>query len=73
MVEPSVTSISYSTNERQLSTSVPTAPLESPRDHQPYLESGYILPDNLTKDGPPSYAEAISIPKTKEMCNKIGN
>ena len=71
MVEPSVTSISYSTNERQLSTSVPTAPLESPRGHQPYSESGYISPDMVTKDDPPSYAEAISTqnsprPGTKE-------
>ena len=72
-VETSVPSISYSTNEGQLATSLPTAPLDSPRDHQPYLESGYILPDILTKDDPPSYAEAISMPETKEICNKIGN
>ena len=51
--------------------SVPTAPLESPREHQPYSESGYIFADSTTKDDPPSYAEAISTqnsphPGTKE-------
>ena len=40
--------------------SVPTAPLESPREHQTYSESGYIFADMVTKDDPPSYAEAIS-------------
>ena len=60
MVESSIPSISYSTNERQPSMSLPTAPLESPREHQPYSESGYIFADMVTKDDPPSYAEAIS-------------
>ena len=69
--EPSLPSISYSTNELQPSMSVPTAPLESPREHQPYSESGYIFADSTTKDDPPSYAEAISTqnsprPGTKE-------
>ena len=58
--DPIVPSISYPSNQRQLSTTVPTAPLESPRDHQPCTESGYIFPDMALKDDPPSYAEAIS-------------
>ena len=70
--EPTVPSISYST------ISAPTAPLESPSDSQPYSEPGYVFPNIVTKDYPPSYAEAISSqnsphPNIKETNNKICN
>ena len=76
--EPTVPSISYSTRERQPSMSAPTAPLESPSERQPYSEPGYVFPNIVTKDYPPSYAEAISSqnsphPDIKEINTKICN
>ena len=67
--EPSAAAVSYTSNQTYSSLSIPTAPLESPRDVQPY-----IFPTTATKDDPPSYAEAISTqnsphPGVKEMWN----
>ena len=67
--EPPAPAVSYTSNETLPSISIPTAPLESPRDVQPY-----IFPTTATKDDPPSYAEAISTqnsphPGVKEMWN----
>ena len=65
--EPSAAAVSYTSNQTYSSLSIPTAPLESPRDVQPY-----IFPTTATKDDLPSYAEAISTqnsprPRVKEM------
>ena len=65
--EPPVPAVSYTSNQTTYSLSIPTAPLESPRDVQPY-----IFPTTPTRDDPPSYAEAISTqnsprPRVKEM------
>ena len=67
--EPPAPAVSYYSNQIPPSISIPTAPLESPSDGQPY-----IFPTTATKDDPPSYAEAISTQNSprlgaKEMCN----
>ena len=67
--EPPAPAVSYYSNQTPPSISIPTAPLESPRDGEPYN-----FPTTVTIDDPPSYAEAISTqnsprPGAKEMCN----